>query len=42
MTEESGLILVWLESGPVPLPRHAVAEPEALLAFLRRRLAAKA
>lgn len=42
VSQESGLILVWLEASPLPIPRRAVAEPEALLAFLRDRLATMA
>jgi hypothetical protein len=40
VSEASGLILVWLEAGPIAIPRHAAADPTALLAFLRDRMAA--
>ncbi|WP_395678215.1 YcxB family protein [Inquilinus sp.] len=42
VSEDSGLILVGIEHGLLAIPRRAVAEPEALLALLRQRLAAKA
>jgi hypothetical protein len=40
VTEEAGLILVWLEASPIPIPQREVADPAALLAFIRARMAA--
>lgn len=40
VTEEAGLILVWLEASPIPIPRREVADPAALMAFVRARMAA--
>ena len=40
VTEESGLILVWLEASPIPIPRREVADPATLLAFVRAQMSA--
>jgi hypothetical protein len=39
VTEEAGLILIWLEASPIPIPRRELADPAALLAFIRTHLA---